>query len=222
MTIRKLDYVPRFDEQSRLFAVGELVSSTVRTYRYWYPPRQILDQGMEGACVGFAWTNAVMTAPSLMRARKPNSQARGTYNFAKFIDEWEGEHYEGTSVLAGAKVLHSLGFISEYRWAFSIEQVLDALINIGPVVIGIPWYEGMYDTAGGGLVNVSGELVGGHAICLYGYHPRREFYQNGTHEVVYWRNSWGGSYGINGTGYIKVTDLAALLADQAEACVPIF
>lgn len=218
---RTLDYSPRYDERSRNYAVSDLVSAQSRQYKYWHPPKTILDQGSEGACVGFAWTNVLMCKPISFKSRFANQQAFGMYNYARFIDEWEGENYDGTSILAGAKVAQRMGFISQYRWCFNASEVLDALIGVGPVVLGIPWYEGMYDTLSNGLVDISGPMVGGHAICIYAYHPNRNLAGTRPTEVVYWRNSWGPIYGRAGTGYLRVSDLAELLS-QGEACLPIY
>lgn len=134
-----------------------------------------------------------------------------------------GNSYSGTSVLAGAKIVQSRGYIGEYRWCFGVEDVRDAVISEGPVVIGIPWHEGMYGTRESGLVEVSGGLVGGHCLLITGYHPsmrlRGEDY-NERFKVFRWRNSWGPDYGVRGNGFIRYEDLRDLLKGWGEACVP--
>jgi hypothetical protein len=122
---------------------------------------------------------------------------------------------EGASMLAGAKALKNGGKISAYRWAFGIVDVLDTLSEIGPVVLGINWYSGMYQTRTDGLVNVDGNLVGGHCIVANGYWPAHPKFG----DVVVWTNSWGRSYGLNGVGFIRVSDLADLLEEQGEAAI---
>jgi hypothetical protein len=181
------------------------------------------DQGSEGACVGFAWMNELLASPKEPKHQPEeemaNKIALSYYKRAQRLDDWPGENYEGTSVLAGAKVMKESGYIGEYRWCFGIDDVRDALIVEGPVVIGVPWYEGMYETKPNGLVQLKGKNVGGHAITLTGYYPSKMF--DGKREEVFrWRNSWGRDYGIDGSGYIRYTDLAKLLADSGEACVP--
>ena len=111
------------------------------------------------------------------------------------------------------------GFIGEYRWCFGVDDVRDAVISEGPVVIGIPWFDGMYSTLSNGLVKLSGKTTGGHAILITGYHPKKRF-GNQSHEVFRWRNSWGNDYGINGSGWVKAKDLEKLLSKNGEACVP--
>lgn len=217
-----LDWNPRFDERSKRYAARKRSSrSAKRVYTRWTPPSIVLDQGEEGACVGFGTTAAIMSAPGRQTLKDPQQFANGLYKFAKYIDQWEGQRYVGTSVLAGMKSLQRLGFIKEYRWCFKTADVIDALLTTGPVVIGIPWYESMYETKTNGLVEISGKQVGGHCLLLYGYHPAKAIRGDGIQEVVYWRNSWGPGYGINGTGYVPLKQLDLLLK-QAEAAVPIF
>jgi hypothetical protein len=185
----------------------------------------VLDQGSEGACVGFGWTAELLAKPfsplSQPSAEVGQNKALEIYRAAKGIDEWEGEDYSGTSVLAGAKVVKASGYIGGYRWCFGIEDVRDAVLNLGPVVIGIPWYEDMYTTRPSGLVKVGGPVVGGHCITLTGYHPAM-ILDGKVRPVFRWRNSWGLGYGIKGSGFIEYGDLAALLKGTGgEACVPL-
>jgi hypothetical protein len=219
---RTFDWKSRHDERSLNFSVARLAADVPRVRKSWRSPGERLDQGREGACVGFAWTNELLSSPNPMGRKVPkprNEFASSLYKEAQKVDEWPGEDYEGTSILAGAKVAKEMGYIDSYYWAFGIEQVLDAVIGVGPVVIGIPWYESMYSTARNGLVQVSGSMVGGHAILLTGYHPNHPVLKE---PVVRWRNSWGSSYGVNGNGFVRPTDLSALLKTYGEACVPVY
>jgi len=223
-TVRVLNWRSNHDERSRDFPIRTKLPATVaRKHVFWRGGRFRTDQGREGACVGFSWTNELMARPNVVKLPDPNAFGRLLYHSAQTLDVWPGENYEGTSVLAGAKAAQKAGYIGEYRWAFGVDDVVDALCANGPVVVGIPWLDGMYDTRSSGLVDVSGDVVGGHAILLTGYHPGIRLWGEGWRnrfEVVKWRNSWGSSYGRNGDGYIRVEDLARLLADQGEACVP--
>lgn len=98
---------------------------------------RLMDQGSEGACVGFGSTRAMM----LLNRRRYD--ARWLYHEAQKIDEWPGEEYDGTSVRAGMDVLRLEGHrrvrgthtgtidpaegISENRWARSVEEVMACL-----------------------------------------------------------------------------------------------
>lgn len=217
---RVLDWRPRFDPLSRNFPLTLEVEPR-RVRRLWKQGR-VLDQGREGACVGFGWTGTELNGPE-WPVQPPLPVATATalarYRKAQSIDEWPGEAYSGTSVLAGAKVMQEEGVIGEYRWCFGITDVRRAILSAGPIVIGVPWYSEMYETHPDGIVKMGGDLVGGHCLFINGYHPAKLV--NGVpREMFRWRNSWGKSYGINGSAWIVMEDLTSLLDEDGEACVP--
>lgn len=221
---RTLDWKSSHDDRSLNYGIRPDIRSNIMPVRKMWDEGVVLDQGSEGACVGFGWMGEYLSQPVAPEPQPDvqlaNSYAFTIYNDAKKIDEVPGENYQGTSVLAGAKVMKSRGFITEYKWCFSIDDIRDAIIQEGPVVIGIPWKDGMYKTDPNGVVKVSGKLVGGHCLVITGYDPEFQIGKR-KYEVYRWRNSWGTNYGVNGSGYIKATDLAKLLRGVGEACVPI-
>lgn len=224
MTDRKLDWKSRHDPQSKNYPIRTIFGPKgIVPVKTMWDEGIVLDQGSEGACVGFAWTGELLAQPAAPKEQPSfhyaNNLAIAFYNDAKRVDQWPGENYEGTSVLAGAKIMKERGLIGEYRWCFSINDVRDAVITEGPVVIGIPWYNGMYDTDQNGIVRISGDLVGGHAILLTGYDPAMRI-GNSVDEYFRWRNSWGEDYGVDGSGWIRRKDLEKLLLQNGEACVP--
>lgn len=219
----RLDWRSFHDERSRAYPVRTLVGDAPPVIKRLWTGGPVLDQGSEGACVGFAWAGELAASPVRV-ARVSDAFALDLYRQAQTLDEWEGEAYSGTSVLAGAKASAARGYIGQYRWSFSIEDLRDAVIHLGPAVIGIPWYDGMYDPRPSGLLNVSGPVVGGHAILVRGYHPGIRLKGEGwftRHEVFVLRNSWGSDYGRGGDAYVTAADLATLLATQGEACIPL-
>src|SRR5829696_5756666 len=77
--------------------------------------RTWLDQGQEGACVGFS--NGHRAASDPVRAEISDADARRWYRDAQQIDEWtETPPEEGTSVLAGAKIGVRDGRYESYWW----------------------------------------------------------------------------------------------------------
>lgn len=217
----RLDWRPRHDERSLAFPAAAVTPKVIPDRRQW-SPAQVLDQGREGACVGFAWSAELGASP--IRIQINDVFARDLYKRAQQLDPWPGEEYEGTSILAGAKACAEKGLIGEYRWAFSVEELRDAVLGLGPAVIGIPWYSGMYRTRPSGLLDVTGKVVGGHAILVRGYHPRMRIKGEGwfaRHPVFVVRNSWGAGYGRGGDAYVLESDMAALLANFGEACIPV-
>jgi hypothetical protein len=220
---RRFDWKSRHDPRSRQFAIRRVGEERPARKATFWTPGPLLDQGPDGACVGFGWSGELGASPVRVKGIT-NNFAFSLYAIAKTMDEWEGEDYEGTSVLAGAKAVSSAGYMEEYRWAFGIEDVIDALIVHGPVVIGIPWLDGMFSTRKSGLVECTGDVAGGHCVYLTGYHPHMRMSGEGwfrRHEVIRARQSWG-DWGLRGGGdfYFRVGDLSRLLQDQGEACVP--
>ncbi|MCA1570800.1 MAG: hypothetical protein LC798_10885 [Chloroflexi bacterium] len=228
---RTFDYRPHFDDASRDYPIRSVIGrQVVRTRRVWGVGR-ILDQGVEGACVGHGWAGEALASPvrvDFIRAEllpgwphDPQAFAFALYDWCRRNDEWDGEAYSGTSVLAGAKGMKMLRLIPEYRWAFGVDDVVDTLVAHGPVVLGIPWTFGMYDAPGGEL-HVTGHVVGGHCIVAVGFDPAHVWADGSVGPAIALLNSWGLSWGIDGLAWIPVPELAPLLANgRGEACVPV-
>lgn len=232
MTVRTFDCRPSADPRNAGYPMSAILPVAVDRSRpkMWLGPYCRLDQGREGACVGFGWTIELMGSPIRVmpagyRTRADvavaNRYASRLYHDAQKVDEWPGENYSGSSVNAGAKVARARGLIDGWRWAADVYEAIDAVITSGPVVCGVPWFEEMYETAAGGLVTVAGRLVGWHCITVRGYLPS----WGGHGPVVVWRNSWGPDYGVNGDGYVRLDDFARLLdgdsGQRGEAALPI-
>lgn len=227
----------QFDPRSANFPIRALLidptkRTAVRLRSYTWPLDRTLDQGTEGACVGFSITHELAARPVAI-AEATDDLALRIYKEAQKIDQWPGEGYSGTSVLAGMKVAAELGYFDEYRWAFGLEDLVLAVGHHGPAVIGIDWYEGMFEPDEHGFLETTGALAGGHAICvrgvrlvkatktstvvgvglLAGYDLERSY--------VTLHNSWGPDWGDNGKAKVRLTTLDSLLKAGGEAAVPV-
>lgn len=209
MTERTLDWTPRHDPRSLNFPVRAILARKPRSYTW--PCALNLDQGQQGACVGFAWSHELAAKPVVVPASA--ELARSIYTSAQRVDEWEGEAYEGTSVLAGAKVVQSLGHLTEYRWAFGAQDVIDTVGAYGPVVLGIEWRQSMFEPDANGFLQIDSPVAGGHAILCKGVSL------GGKYVVLH--NSWGSDWGTFGSARLSFADLATLLSAHGEACVPV-
>ena len=222
---RRFDRFPSRDERRGNYLLEEVLPSQDPVIKTW-ASRLTTDQGSEGACVGHGQVTDAVASPkpaaSTVTAEQANSVASVLYHRAQQLDDYAGEAYQGTSVDAGFKAARELGWIDSWRWMTNVAQIRDAVIAEGPVVLGINWYDSMYETKPSGLVDIGGSIVGGHCITIVGYHPgmriRGEDW-NARFEVFKWKNSWGTDYGVNGVGYIQANDLATLLNDHGEAAV---
>ena len=207
---RRLDCLPQWDERNLNFPVRAALPRAMPTRGRGWSVATWLDQGQEGACVGFAWSHELAAYPR--RVKVTNGSARYVYLEAQKIDEWAGEEYSGTSVLAGAQIIQGQGHIGEYRWAYTIEDIVKAIVYEGPVVMGTRWHEGMYRPDATGFLHPTGEVVGGHAYLLSSVSVAKRYF-------TVW-NSWGDDWGDKGRAKISWDDMATLLEGWSDACVP--
>lgn len=219
---RRLDRIPLHDEKNHNFPIRTIVARRApRTYTWRfadYDPH--LDQGQEGACAGFGWANELACRPVSVLGVTNKLARERLYWEAQKIDPWDGGSYpgatpvyEGTSVLSVAKVVQSLGAITEYRWCENLQDLILAVGYEGPVVLGVNWYDGMYQPDAKNYVHVTGSQIGGHCLIARGVNVTRKYFRL--------RNSWGANWGFNGDCFISFDDMQKLLNDQGEACVPV-
>lgn len=213
----RLDRLQQFDARSRQYGIAAVVPQDSLYARTWRNPTW-LNQGAEGACVAFAWSHRFAGWPD----HQPMSEAfaRELFHEAQLLDDWPDDPGQGTSVLAGAKAAKARGLIREYRWAFGIDEVLQAIIKTGPVILGVNWYESMVNPQSSGLVEVDGRIYGGHAILARGLRMKANL-DGKSVSVVRLRNSWGQDWGRYGDCFIEIEDLERLLREDGECCVPI-
>lgn len=189
-----------------------------RSFTWRLGPR-ILDQGSQGSCVGMGWANELQSRPSMVE-HVDEDTARSIYYKAQALDEWPGSDYSGTSVLAGAKACRQDGWIGEYRWCLTVDDLVVALGYHGPVVIGVDWYTGMIDTDAEGFIRPTGFVEGGHCVLL----NRVALVRSGgvvdpVLSFVQGVNSWGPGWGFAGTFRIALVDVAVLFPG-GDWCVP--
>lgn len=231
---------PGHDERNRNYSVRPLLANRreaiVRKDTFWKVPDDPnipFDQAKEGACGPFSGFHELAVGPIFV----PGITQQGAFDFyprVQATDRAMGNNWpDGVSMLALAKTLKAEGRITEYRWAFGVNDVVDTLVSTGPVILGIEWRYNMYFTASGGRVVLSGNVVGGHALVLVAYviatgeFARKLNVPEGT-EVVGWLNSWGRGYGVadarlnasGGIGWLTLADLGTLLSRNGEALVP--
>lgn len=208
---RRLDRIPEFDPKSRRFGIAEVLPDKPQRSYSWRTPT-VLDQAQEGACVGFSWSHELLARP-VLQSGVDDVFARTIYREAQLLDEWPGEDYSGTSVLAGAKAVTARGHMREYRWGFNLNDLIMALGYQGPVVLGLNWYTGMMNADPEGMIRPTGQVEGGHAICAFGVSLRLR--------RISLVNSWGRDWGEDGICYLSFDDVERLLGEQGEQCIPV-
>jgi hypothetical protein len=211
----RLDRIKYFDERSRKYPIRKIVAvKKLRSYTWRCTIR--LNQGAEGACVGFGIAHELAARPVEVAGITNRYAKEEIYWEAQKIDEWDGgsypgarPRYQGTSVLAGVKVARDKGFFDSFHWGFSLNDLALGVGRRGPAVLGLPWLEGMYDTDGDGYIHATGDVMGGHCILCRGVNVREK--------TFLLRNSWGRGWGENGDCKVSFADMKKLLADGGES-----
>jgi hypothetical protein len=204
------------DPRSRSFAARDEVARTARFKRVWTSRREgPLDQGREGACVGYSCAGELAAKPAAFAVT--DQTALKIYAAARDFDASEGRHYpDGATVIAGLQVCRRANYFSKFLWCFGIDDTINWIVRRGPVILGINWYDGMYDPDSRGLLKVGGQIVGGHAIMCNGFWPAHPQFG----DVLVLTNSWGKSWGLNGRAYLPIEDAVRLLSEDGEVAAP--
>ncbi len=158
------------------------------------PPRTQDDD----ACVGWAMSNLLKAEPisQTYDPRKIYLEARKRGNLPKSV--------AGSKITDAVDFLKSENLIKKDYWANDIDQVLSFLFNISPLVLSVPWYSRMNEaTSKDPRAKLGGDYLGNHAIMAYGFDKLKN--------RVFFQNSWGSDYGLNGNFYFTKKDLEKLL-----------
>ena len=200
------------DPRSRAYGTREIVGRTARFKRVWTTRSEPLDQGLEGECVGFSIAGELAAKPYAYTV--DNRTGRKIFAWAREFDRLEGRYFtEGATLLAGAKAIRKAGAVYKFGWNFGIDDTINWIVRRGPVVLGINWYESMYETTPQGLVMADGQIAGGHAIMANGFWPAHPVFG----DVLVLTNSRGSGWGINGRGYLPVETANRLLKEDGES-----
>lgn len=192
-----------------------LMSAPQISEKFWWDGGWWGNQGETTRCVVYSWAHWLEDGPIIQDAipgrPKPLFDLTNFYNACKKVDQWPGEDYSGTSVRAGATVLKDVGVITEYRWAFNVDEIILTLLTLGPMVIGTRWYQKMQFPDEHGLIRPKGRVMGGHAYLVNGVDVNREYFRI--------KNSWGTRWGDNGHAYISFSDFEKIFKHGGEACI---
>jgi len=184
-------------------------------YKYWWTNGWWGNQGYLPHCVAYSWSHWLAAGPITQnKSRKGGRSPIDTdylYSEAQKIDQWPGEDYDGTSVRAGASILKQNGYITAYNWAWDIDTTVNALLTLGPVVVGTYWTYDMFFPNEKGLIKASGNPMGGHAYLLDGVNVKKK--------LIRIKNSWGRDWGKNGFAYISFDDMDSLIKQYGEVCL---
>jgi hypothetical protein len=188
-------------------------SQAVQVSKTWTRRTPVLDQGDLGSCTGNASVGVLGTEPfngTLGATVLDEKLAVKVYSLATSLDPFDGAYPPddtGSDGLSAAKACKQLGLISGYQHATSLSAMVDAL-QVGPVIVGVNWYEGFDNPDSAGKVKVAGAVRGGHEfeVCGVGVNT-------GMFHAI---NSWGTSWGKSGHFCFSFDDMTRLLSEDGD------
>ena len=212
----KLGRLESVDERDKLFPVSRVLHTMPNIpHKYWWAEGWWGNQGSTQHCVAYSWQHWLEDGPVIQDAvfgrKQPMYNTTKFYDACQLRDPWQGTNYDGTSIRAGAKILKSLDIITEYRWASDLNDVVNTILTLGPMVVGTRWYKGMFTPNHKGIIKLSGSQQGGHAYLLDGVDRKNRMFRL--------KNSWGRNWGKKGFAFISFNDFETLLNNGGEACI---
>lgn len=190
----------------RYLTVADYRLAQAITHTTWQVSR-VLDQGETNHCVGFGWAGWGICLPVFDDFT--DADGHKIYYLAKDA-EGESGWENGSTTLAGARAMQSLGRLRTYAWAQNIDDVITWVLTRGPIVTGTNWYSAMFMPDSNGFVKIDGDYRGGH-----------EYYINECNTSLRFLgfvNSWGEKFGLGGKFYMTFETYAELLRQNGDAC----
>lgn len=242
----RTDRVPLYDETSRKYqmraVLEDLKKRGIARRASWRPSKPGLDQGPDGACVGFSGASGLNASPRRAKPSWDALQAKALYWETQRKDPWEGgsypgasSFYEGTALLTCMQVLLARGHISGFRWIGAGSQtpgddLVDTLELYSGVQLGVPWFGSMFNTRPSGLLDVEPETPDGYHAIWTLCHRNAVIKGEGSKKIDHcvlqqtW-GTWGVPwYGVPGHCFIRTEDIVNELLPKevyGEGAVPV-
>jgi KAP family P-loop domain len=200
------------------------VRSSGRRERWWFSDGIWLNQGQTGDVVGFAWTHWLADR---------GLEVPGTELGADFATQLQreaqalgggqvGPEY-GARVEVAAQILVTRGLVEECYSFESVDAIVGAVLERGPVVAAFGWRQGMFtpvDADGWSVCRFDPDesVAGGHCVLLNGV--ALDLVIDGVTGFVRLKNTWGRDWADDGQALISIADLSAVI-DLERSLLPI-
>ncbi len=196
------------DERDMRFPLSAAMKAVATTpvSKVW-KPGPVNDQSSKNTkngCVGYSTFKLLTSEPVVIPPPIPITEEE-IYLESRRNDEFSGEADEGTSVRAGMETLKRHGLISAYYNGRDWQESVEYMLTTGPLILGIPWYQQMFDPDANGVITIGGSIAGGHAIFCYAADWDNKF--------ITLRGSWSTDWGRDGDCLLSFQDFDRLLKD---------
>jgi C1A family cysteine protease len=201
-------------------AIAPVPSSSLTRKRHFVPPAW--DQGSTPQCVAYSGL-MLLQAGHVRNKAVAASNAQGFYDACQDVDGFPRPH-DGSTIRAAMKVLQAQGYVEEYRWAYTVQDVAQWILTVGPAHLGTVWLNSMFDVTsyrGNKWIawDANSGLAGGHAYLPFGVDLNKRC-PDGATGAFEMQNSWGESWSDKGRAWLSFKVMAALLAEDGEAACP--
>jgi C1A family cysteine protease len=188
--------------------------------------KRVRDSGPEGSVVGLTLATVLETRIARQSQKDVQISARHIYYLARQVGKMDIKTDAGANLVDGIQALIDAGAVEESVWPYkageyaasppaivatapkyritaarklaTFNDIKQALVADGPVVVSIPVFSGIYEkSASNGNVPMPARnerMIGLHAIVVVGY--------DDAAKRVKFVNSWGQSWGEKGYGYL--------------------
>lgn len=199
----------------------------------------VKNQKALGSCVAFATAAMAEYYNSLEFNRVLDFSEQWLYDKCKTLDGWAGpgtfprtsmtvllnngipeeiyQPYEAISPARNACLEGTLENATKYKIITyaairSLDSFKQALATSGPAVISLKVYDSFYNIGSDGIIpNISGNMIGGHALCCCGYDDNKVT-PLGTGALII-KNSWSDRFGDKGYVYLPYSIYSNLVVD---------
>ncbi len=214
--ITPLDELSLSDDGFELLDIGECIG-------------EIRDTGQEGTTVAFALMYAMQASIKLKYNEIVKLSPRSIYIAAQKYDEWSNQQHDGTSLIGALIGIQKDGayleedwpyekkdiksknqlkkyYIKNYKKIIDIDEIINNLKLNKPVVASIKVTKDFFKPATDGKVIIrsfsESKHIGDKAICIIAYDEKQAEFK--------FANDWGPSWGYQGFGIIRNSDLASI------------
>lgn len=181
----------------------------------------ILNQGQTSSCTLNAGVGAVGTGANFLALTVANQQSLNEQEALYLYSDEEIQlgfgpyppNDNGGDGLTAASVLQKNGYISGYTHCLQLSDVLEAINDEKPVMLGTNWYDSFDAPDSNGNVQIAPNAVirGGHEYLARGI--------NVEDQLVFCDNSWSSGWGMSGSFTLSWDTLTALLAQSGDGTV---